>query len=107
MSRFARVLLAASVLVGVSAADAEAQLSGELQDWLQPLANCTTLTCIIRNLPSNPPPNWPTQYPWLPTGTTGPITTTPEPFTMALLGTGLAGIAVAARRRKREDGELV
>ena len=107
MNRFARVLLTAGVLVGVTAADAEAQLSTELQNWLQPLSNCTTLSCIIKNMPTTPPPNWPTQYPWLPAGTTGPITTTPEPLTMALLGTGLAGIAVAARRRKQENGELV
>lgn len=107
MNRFARVLVTAGVLFGVTAADAEAQLSNELQGWLQPLAGCTTLRCIIQNLPTNPPPNWPTQYPWLPAGTTGPITTTPEPLTMTLLGTGLAGIALAARRRKQENGELV
>ena len=107
MNRFARVLLTAGVLIGVSAADAEAQLPADLQNWLQPLSGCTTITCIIKNIPTTPPPNWPTQYPWLPAGTTGPITTTPEPFTMALLGTGLAGIAVAARRRKQENGELI
>jgi hypothetical protein len=107
VNRFSRVLLSAGTLVVVSAANAEAQLPDQLQDWLQPLSNCRTLSCIITNIPTTPPPNWPTNLPWIPAGSTGPITTTPEPLTMALLGTGLVGIAAAARRRKQENGELV
>jgi len=87
-------------------ANAEAQLPDQLQDWLSPLGNCRTLSCIINNLPDTPPPRWPASVPWIPSGNSGPITTTPEPLTMALLGTGLAGIGLAARRRKLANGEL-
>ncbi len=34
-------------------------------------------------------------------------TVTPEPLSMALLGTGLAGVGAAARRRRRREGEPV
>lgn len=107
MNRFGRVVLAAGTLAVVCSASAEAQLPDALQDWLSPLANCRTLNCILNNIPNTPPPNWPTQLPWIPSGNHGPITTTPEPLTMALLGTGLAGIGLAARRRKLNNGELV
>lgn len=101
MNRFSRVLSTAAVLAVVSAANAEAQLPDQLQDWLQPLSNCRTLARIINNIPTTPPPNWPTNLPWIPAGGNGPITTTPEPLTMALLGSGLAGIGMAARRRRQ------
>ena len=106
MNRPARFLSVAALLSFALVADAQAQLPDRLQHWLQPLPSCRTLSCIIRNLPSRPLPNNPVIRPWVPNGNTGPITTTPEPFTMALLGTGLAGIGLAARRRKRETEGL-
>jgi hypothetical protein len=90
----------------VYTANAEAQLPDALQGWLSPLTNCRTLSCIVNNIPNTPPPNRPGGLPWIPSGNTGPITTTPEPFTLALLGAGLAGIGLAARRRKLAGGEL-
>ena len=98
-----RILLAVVVLAVMAAGNAEAQLPERLQHWLQPLPNCRTLSCIFRNIPTTPGPRAPTPRTW-PTGNTGPITTTPEPLTIALLGTGLAGIGAAARRRKLENG---
>jgi hypothetical protein len=89
-------------LAVVGASSAAAQLPDQLADWLQPLQNCRTIRCIVNNIPTTPPPNWPANIPWNPTGSNGPITTTPEPLTMALLGTGLAGIGLAARRRKEQ-----
>jgi hypothetical protein len=100
VNRLARVLLSVGSLAVVSAANAEAQLPSQLSDWLSPLQNCRTINCIVTNIPTTPPPNWPANIPWNPAGAGGPITTTPEPLTMALLGTGLAGIGLAARRRK-------
>lgn len=38
-------------------------------------------------------------------GECGEVTVTPEPLTVLLLGTGLAGIAGVAHRRRRRDGE--
>ena len=107
MNRFGRVLLSAGSLAIVSAASAEAQLAPELSNWLQPLQSCRTINCIITNIPTTPPPNWPAKLPWTPVSGTGPITTTPEPVTMALLGTGLMAIGFLARRRERENGEVV
>jgi hypothetical protein len=102
VNRLGRVLLSVGSLAVVSAANAEAQLPAELANWLSPLQGCRTINCIIKNIPTTPPPNWPTNIPWNGGNSNGPITTTPEPLTMALLGTGLAGIGLAARRRKEQ-----
>ena len=87
----------------VCAANAEAQLPAELASWLSPLQGCKTINCIVQNIPTVTPPNWPANIPWNTGNSGGPITTTPEPLTMALLGAGLAGIGLAARRRKEQS----
>ena len=98
MNRPGRILLAVAFLAVTAAGSAEAQLPEQLQHWLQPLPNCRTLSCIFRSIPSSHIPRIPVLRPW-PIASTGPITTTPEPLTMSLVGIGLAGIGVARRRR--------
>ena len=79
-------------------------MAPELSSWLQPLVNCRTLSCIVTNIPTTPPPSWPANLPWTPAGSTGPITTTPEPVTMALLGTGADGYRVGRTAPQAGDG---
>jgi len=107
VDRFGRVFLSTIFLGVAGAACAEAQLASELSGWLRPLPRCQTANCIVNGIPTTPRPSRPGGSPWSPVGNPGPITTTPEPVTMALLGTGLVGIGFLARRRERENGELV
>ena len=106
MNRLGRVIPLVALLALGYIGPVEAQLPEGLQHWLQPLPSCRTLSCIFRNIPSRPLPNSPGIRPWVPSGTGGPITTTPEPLTMALLGTGLAGIGLVGRRRKLENEDV-
>jgi hypothetical protein len=66
-----------------------------------PLQRCQTMECFNEHLPRTPPPGRPDHLPW-PPGASNPgrPTTTPEPATIALIGTGLVGIAAARRRRR-------
>ena len=102
MNRFGRILASVATLAVLTTATAEAQLDPALNSWLnRPNGGCATSSCVINTLPTaRRSPGRDPMRPWPVVGGPGPITTTPEPLTMALLGTGLAGIGLAARRRK-------
>lgn len=106
MNRLGRVVCGAVSLAVMCVGSADAQLAPELSNWLQPLPSCRTSSCIVNNTPTSSTRGKPGK-PWQPTGELGPITTTPEPLTIMLLGTGLAGIGLVARRRKDVSVELV
>jgi hypothetical protein len=101
VNRPGRILLGIAFLAVTTAGSAEAPLPEQLQHWLQPLPNCRSLICIFRSIPNSHKPSIPVLRPW-PISGAGPITTTPEPLTMSLVGIGLAGIGVVRRRKRRK-----
>ncbi len=105
-----RILVKAAGVVALaltlSAGGAEAQLGNPHGlppglDAGHPLQGCQTMACFNENLPRTPPPNRPVDLPWPPgANNPGRPTTTPEPATIALISTGLMGIAAARWRRR-------